>query len=315
MSVNKFLLSAILALTFSGQSQAVEVSGWSLGEAGMWRLAEDPDFYFDKGSPARLLRADRAILNRQARFMLRQGLVNVIVFKVGCVFKSKVPAFELGLQPLDISISDQFNGYSFVRFQIDDGQEYSLRGEYLPPARLVFAPLSKAQEKSISDLFLQLREGGKLNLAVLQGENNNPRVFSIPLTGFADLADPVSQDCVRLNAGAGIRTSYVPDYVTKEPAGYVKKGWSIKKPEPNDGLTPQDNNELDKKEQTTDAENEAETPAVQYFEPGGGAASIGPDGKPLENPSDKGDAEDPSDLGKASGPMSIGADGNPVASK
>lgn len=317
MSFKKNLLCTLLALGTISQSQAVEVSGWSMGEAGMWRLAEDPDYFFSKGSPARMLRADHTILNHQATFTLRQGLVNSIVFKVGCVFKSKIPLFELAVQPLDISIKDQFNGYSFVRFQVDDGQEYSLRGEYLPPARLVFAPLTKVQERSISDLFMQLQEGGLLHMAVLQGENDKPRVFSVPLTGFNALSQSVAQDCARLNQSAGIRTNYAPDYLTKEPAGYVKKGWSLKRPRPNDGLTPDDQNSLEKNSDAT-ASSTQETsqntePAVQYFEPGGGVASIGADGKPVTSNTSTTN-EDPDSLGEVkSGPMQIGADGSVVS--
>lgn len=277
----------------------------------MWRLADAPDYHFESGSPAKLIRADRAVLNRQARFKLRSGLVNSFTFRVSCVFQSKIPAFELDVEPLDIRISDQFNGYAFARFAVDDGQEYSLRGEYLPPARLIFAPLSKSQEKKISDLFIQLNEGGNLRMALLQGENADPRVYSVPLAGFAAMAGEVSSDCVRLNAATGKRNAYVPDYLTSEPSGYVKKGYSVKKKKPNDGLTPADQNSISAQEEQANKQEEQE-PEVHYFEPGGGTASIDKDGMPVtkdsQNPSDQDEGLIPANNGA---PMSIGSDGSP----
>ena len=300
-------LAWALALALSPLACAENVSGWSIASEGLWRLPEDPDYSFSKGSPAKMVRADRTILNRQARFTRRSGLVGTYTFKVGCVFQSKTPAFEISVQPLDIRITDQFNGYAFARFLVDKGQEYSLRGEYLPPARLVFAPLSRAQDRSISDIFLQLREGARLSVALLEGADNPPRVYEIPLAGFMDLSDEIVKDCARLNRSAGVRTSFVPDYVTKEPKGLAPKDWTLKPKAPNDGLSPQkDANPPGTTEQTLGPAQ----PEVQYFEPGGGPASIGPDGKPIT----QGAQQDPNaSLGTASGPMTIGPDGKPVA--
>lgn len=300
---------ALGTLLFALGVQAADVSGWSMGTSGIWRLNEDPDYQISKGSPARMLRADRTVLNHEARFTLRQGLVNSFSFRVGCVFRSQIPSFEIDVQPLDIRISDQFNGYTFARFMVDNDQEYSLRGEYLPPARLIFAPLSRSQEKSISDLFLQLREGGVLHVALLQGEKASPRVFSIPLSGFMQLSDVVSQDCVRLNKASGVRTTYAPDYTTREPAGYVKHGWTFKRTDPNDGLEPQDKNLLTLNDGQD--KSQSQIPEVQLFEPGGGVASIGADGKPITD--DSNDTHSDDDLGEAQGPMAIGADGNVIA--
>ena len=307
----KSLLSATGVLLSTSCSFAAEISGWSMGESGMWRLADAPDYHFESGSPSKLIRADRAVLNRQARFKLRSGLVNSFTFRVSCVFQSKIPAFELDVEPLDIRISDQFNGYAFARFAVDDGQEYSLRGEYLPPARLIFAPLSKSQEKKISDLFIQLNECGNLRMALLQGENADPRVYSVQLAGFAAMAGEVSSDCVRLNAATGKRNAYVPDYLTSEPSGYVKKGYSVKKKKPNDGLTPADQNSISAQEEQANKQEEQE-PEVHYFEPGGGTASIDKDGMPVtkdsQNPSDQDEGLIPANNGA---PMSIGSDGSP----
>ncbi len=300
-------IASALLIALCQCAGAENVSGWSLSTEGLWRLPEDPDYRFSKGSPAKMVRADRAIPNRQARFTRRSGLVGTYTFKVGCVFQSKTPAFELSVQPLDIRIADQFNGYAFVRFLVDKGQEYSLRGEYLPPARLVFAPLSRSQDRSISDIFLQLREGARLSMALLEGANNPPRIYEVPLAGFMDLSDEIVKDCARLNRGAGVRTGFVPDYVTKEPQGMAPKDWTLKPKAPNDGLTPQ---KSENPPGTTEQTPGPAQPEVQYFEPGGGPASIGPDGKPIT----QGAQQDPNaSLGTASGPMAIGPDGKPVA--
>ncbi|MGN0908003.1 MAG: hypothetical protein ACI4NA_00125, partial [Succinivibrio sp.] len=300
-------ISSALLIALCPCALAESVAGWSIASEGLWRLPEDADYSFSKGSPAKMVRADRAIPNRQASFTRRSGLVGTYTFKVGCVFQSKTPAFELSVQPLDIRISDQFNGYAFARFLVDKGQEYSLRGEYLPPARLVFAPLSRTQDRSISDIFLQLREGAKLSVALLEGSDNPPRVYEVPLAGFMDLSDQVAKDCERLNRGAGVRTSFVPDYVTSEPPGMAPKDWSLKPKAPNDGLTPV---KPDNPPGTTEQTPGPAQPDVQYFEPGGGPASIGPDGKPIT----QGAQQDPNaSLGTASGPMAIGPDGKPVS--
>lgn len=304
MSLRKSLAAIIMLGALSPLcSSAAEVSGWSVGSAGMWRLLEDPDYQVSKGSPAQMVRADRAVMNREARYVRRASLVNTFTFRIGCAFQSKTPVFELDVQPLDIRISDQFNGYAFARFLVDDSQEYSLRGEYIPPARLVFAPITRSQDKSISDIFLQLGEGGVLRIALLQGLNADPRIYELPLTGVMELSGQVLSDCTRLNAASGSRGAYLPDYLTSESAGYAMPKWSLKKPLPTDGLTPPP-----APAETPAAEEAA--PEVKYFEPGGAPASIGPDGKPIvQNGSD---GEDPEDLGKTQGAMKIGPDGMPV---
>jgi hypothetical protein len=303
------IASALLVALAPLGAGAETVSGWSVATEGLWRLPEAAGYSFSKGSPAKMVRADRAIPNRQARFTRRRGLVGTYTFKIGCVFQSKTPAFELSVQPLDIRITDQFNGYAFARFLVDGGQEYSLRGEYLPPARLVFAPLTRTQDKSISDIYLQLREGARLSVALLEGPNNPPRVYEVPLAGFMDLSDEVLKDCVRLNRGAGVRTQFLPDYVTREPAGLAPKNWTLKPKAPNDGLTPQ---KQETPPGTTEKTPGPEKPEVQYFEPGGGPASIGPDGRPITQ--DQGSQADPNaSLGTASGPMAIGPDGKPLS--
>ncbi|MCR5536768.1 MAG: hypothetical protein K6F05_05060 [Succinivibrio sp.] len=279
-------------------------SGWSLGQAYMWRLNEDPDYAFTKGTPAKIYEVDRRILNHQAKYTLRNSLTNVVSFKVGCVFQSKTPVFELQTQPLDISIQDQFDGFAFVRFIIDNTQEFSLRGEYTPPGRLVFLPLTQSQDKKLSNLLLQMREGGELKMAILQGKNSAPREFTIPLKGFIELSDKVISDCQNLNTKAGSyqgEVKLLPDYLTEEPKDKAPEKYTLKIiPKNEDGLTPPP---PEPKPEPKPAEEPK--PETVYFEPGGGAASIGPDGKPLMKPQDE-------SLGKAQGPMQIGPDGKPV---
>lgn len=310
MDLKKGLLILGALLGLCPAALAESNSGWSVSSVGIWRLKPDADYFFTSGTPAKILEIDRLILNRQAKYTRRQGLVNTYTFKVGCLYQSKTPVFELQTQPLDIRITDQFNGYAFARFLVDHGQEYALRGEFLPPARLVFAPLTQSQNKRLSDLFLQLREGADLYIAILEGPNSNPRVFNVPLEGFIALSDAVLSDCTKLNEQAGSsrgEVKFLPDYVTKEPEGYAPRHYTLKPKPGTDGLTVV---ELQQQpdDSAKDTGSEEQKPETKLFEPGGGVASIGEDGKPIR-------AEDQSaDLGTAAGPMSIGEDGVPVAS-
>lgn len=299
-----FVLSVCFLLEGTALAAGKLQSGWSLGEAYMWRLNPDPSFAFTQGTPAKIFEVDRKVLHHQAKYTLRNSLTNVVSFKVGCVFQSKTPVFELQTQPLDIAIKDQFDGFAFVRFIVDNTQEYSLRGEYTPPGRLVFLPLTQSQDKKLSNLLLQLREGGSLRLAILQGETSAPREFAIPLKGFIELSDQVISDCQNLNARVGGyqgEVKFLPDYLTEEPKHKAPEKYTLKIiPKNEDGLTPP---EPERPLPEPEAESQ---PEPLYFEPGGGAVSIGPDGKPLQKPQD-------SSLGKAQGPMQIGSDGKPVS--
>lgn len=306
MSIKKSLFVLVMLGMVYHQLYAAEVSGWSVGSSGMWRLQDDPDHRASKGSPAKFLRIDRAVPNREVRYVKRAGLVNTFVFRVGCAFQSKTPVFELDVQPLDIRIADQFNGYAFAHFLVDDSQEYSLRGEYIPPARLIFAPLTKSQEKFISDIFLQLGEGGMLKIAILQGVNADPRIFELPLTGFMELSGEVLKDCVKLNQISGSRSGYLPEYLTKEPSGYVVPKWSLKKPIATDGLS------LVKENTKESSDTTSVVPEIKYFEPGGAPASIGSDGKPLVQEQVQDVDSGSNDLGATQGAMRIGPDGMPM---
>lgn len=301
-------------------------SGWSVSSSYVWRLLNSHDNTFNSGSPAKILQIDRTVMHRQAVFTVKRSLTNKYSFKTGCMYQSATPAFELDVPALDISMNDMNRGYVFARFLVDKGQEYSLRGQIVPPSRIIFAPFTKSQQKKLSDLFLQIGEGGQLHIALLQGMKINPRVYSVPLEGFFDISDKILSDCTRLNKAVqnyNGTVSLLPDYLTREPADASPKNYSLKPKMPNDGLTPVKNDVLEKSDDPlsdlkTD-DNDEKTPEVQIFTPGGGVASIGDDGKPIgadavQNKDSQKNGESSEALGKAK-PMSIGEDGKPVVSE
>ena len=160
--------------------------------------------------------------------------------------------------------------------------------------------LAERQEKKLNDLFLQLSEGGELTMAILQGEYGVPRVYKIPLTGFFDISKIVLEDCKTLSKLVKDhrgKVTLLPDYTSIEPKDAAPKDYSLKpKKEGSDGL---DNSQDEPKDEApkpeppkaeppkteepkTDEEaSENEKPPVQLFTPGGAAASIGEDGKPI----------------------------------
>ena len=185
----------------------------------------------------------------------------------------------------------------------------------------MFAPLTKTQDTKLSDLFMQLSEGGVLQIALLQGPNQTPRFYQIPLEGFFDLSKTVMSDCNKLNSMAQNhrgKVKFLPDYLTREPDDAAPKDFSLKPKRPNDGLTPPPAPEPPKVEEVKEEapvienpkveepEEEEQTPEVQLFSPGGGVASIGEDGKPITE-----DTE--GSIGESKGEMKIGEDGAPVS--
>lgn len=314
MNGKNTLLAALLLSVglYSSQAYAVVNSGWNISSTYIWRLLKNSDYTFEKGSPAKILQLDKNILHRQAVFKVQRSITNKYTFKVGCMYQSATPAFELDVSSLDISMADSFKGYVFARFLVDKGQEYSLRAEIIPPSRLVFAPLTQSQSGKLSDLFMQLNEGGELQIALLQGDERSPRFYQIPLEGFFSLSKTVMSDCQKLNKLAMNhrgKVSFLPDYLTKEPDGLAPDKFSLKPKLPNDGLQiaepPKAEKEVPPKapEPEVKEDDEEEAPEVQLFTPGGGVASIGDDGKPI--------TQDDS-IGQSKGEMQIGEDGNPV---
>lgn len=309
--LKSFLFIPVL---YMSPSYAAMQSGWELSSSYIWRLTEDSDFVFTKGSPAKILQIDRNIRHRQAVLNVVNSLTKKYSFRVGCMYQSQTPAFGLDLTTLDIGIRDLERGYVFARIMVDSGQEYSLRGELIPPGRIVFAPLTASQEKKLSDLFLQISEGGHLNIAVLQGENTDPRVYRIPLEGFFDISKTVLDDCKDLSSLAKDhrgKVSLLPDYISKEPKGIAPKDYSLKPKKGSDGLTPAQEEPVEEVTAAPEPQPQPQPepePEIKPFQPGGGAASIGEDGKPIMATEAK--SED-SNLGTAKS-MQIGEDGKPV---
>ena len=203
-----------------------------------------------------------------------------------------------------------------ARFIVDNNQEYSLRGEIAGRARIIFAPITKPQERSLSDLFLQMREGGTLKIGLLQGERDRVRTYEIPLAGFMDYSDRILQSCQNYNQSYNGQQQYLPDYMSKEPSGYAPKQYSLKQPteEIIDPYAPQP--QAQPEPATQEETPKAPPREVLPFVPGGGPASIGPDGLPVgaQGSSVQGQAGAQVDasLGTASGPMQIGPDGMPI---
>lgn len=317
MKVKKTLLVSSLILGLcSAQAFALVQSGWSISSSYIWRLVDNADNTFNKGSDAKFLQIDRRIKHRQAVFKVVSSMTNKYDFKVGCMFQSPTPAYELDVSTLDISITDQSRGYVFARFLVDNGQEYSLRGQIMPPSRIIFAPFTQMQAKKISDLFLQLGEGGRLSIALLQGKNRKPRVYEIPLEGFFELSNTIIDDCVKLNRIAQNHrgpVKFLPDYLTKEPADATSKDYTLKPKKPTDGssddpvVSPQEQNQQILNQQ------EEQKPKIKIFEPGGGVASIGEDGKPITRATVDDNSSDEDNLGEAKA-MQIGDDGKPIGS-
>lgn len=309
MKCKKIFKSLLLTLPFVCVSAgAVMISGWSISSSYIWRIYEASSYSFTKGSAAKIIELDRTIENHQASISIHNSLTNKFTFKVACMYQSSTPAFELQVPTLDISVNDKIRGFSFARFLVDRGREYSLRAQVVPPNRLVFAPVTAPQKRALSDLFLQLSEGGKLTIGLLQGKSFKPRIYQIPLEGFLEYSKVVLNDCVRLNSIAQNHRGEVkllPDYITKEPVDAAEKGFSLKPKLSSDGLAKEQDETSLANTDVEPAKEEQKEPELKLFTPGGEEASIGEDGKPItEAPKDD-------SLGTAQ-EMTIDADGNAV---
>ncbi len=302
--LKSFLVLPVLYMT---SSYAAVQSGWEVSSSYIWRLMDDSDFVFTNGTPAKILQIDRTIRHRQAVMKVVNSLTNRYTFRVGCMYQSATPSMVLDLTTLDIGIRDLERGYVFSRVLVDNGQEYSLRGEVVPPAKVIFAPLTASQEKKLSDLFLQISEGGKLHFGILQGADYSPRVYTVPLEGFFDISKTVLEDCKTLSSLAKDhrgKVSLLPDYISKEPAGFAPKDYTLKPKKASDGLTQQSEPEV---AVTPQEAPPAAEPEIKPFTPGGGAASIGEDGKPIMAD----EKAEENNLGTAKS-MQIGDDGKPL---
>lgn len=335
------MLCAALAMVFAfymPEVLAAPYNEWKISTANTWTLKNSHYYDVGKDSPSRYMSLNETITHRELKFRVPRNIVDDYTFSVGCVLQSKVPSFILRTSSLDVPIQDSKNGYVFARFIVDRRQEMAMRGEIMSAGRLVFMPYTKAQEQKLSDLFLQLNEGGRLRIALLRGRDFEPLIYNIPLAGFKELSQTIVDDCQRLNQGVG-EVQYLPDYVTFEPRRQAPKGFKLKRGGEGGGATPTPGAEDDEDED--DEENgengdKQEEPVVHDFKPDGSVSSIGPDGMPITNGAANGAAQpaangangsggtngangangangtNGSGAAPAAGPMQIDAQGNPV---
>lgn len=313
----KTALFAAAAAWFCCGAWAAEPSGWTISARDNWDLRTDPSYVFTRGSPAKIAEVERLIPRHLVEYRGGDKVLDRFTFKLVCVPQSSTPSFELITRSLDIRLNDQFRGYVFARMLVDMGQEYSLRGDYRPPARLIFRPLTNSQQQALSSLFMQLREGGMLRIALLQGSNNTPRLYEIPLEGFFAYSEQLLNDCSSFNQHfMGKTADFLPDYVAKEPFGFAPNyRYTLKPQAPTDGLSPKDEEPEEEapaeREKLQEAKPQAPSPPkIEFFSPGGGRASIGPDGKPVQEPTTN--SSQSSVQPSSTGRLQIGSDGNPV---
>ncbi len=242
----------------------------------------------------------------QLSYRQRPNFISDLTLAFTCRLPSAVPSIELTVPSLSVALMDSVRGFTFARFLVDNGTEYTLRGDIYPPARLVFSPITQSQEQHLSAIFLAAREGGSLQIALLQGERAAPLQYKFALQGFAQLADILQRDCQQLSAAAALPTDYLPDYVTREPEEAAPEDFSLKPltaddPVPPPAASPSTPPPAD------------DPPPILPFSPGGAPASIGADGLPIGAQSDPAEGVSAQDapLGTASGPMAIGPDGMP----
>lgn len=315
--------------TLSSTSLAVALSGFiglvapqayaadpQVSTNNSWQFAEDPEYSYAKGTASQLISIKEAVLHHTLSIKINRSMIDNFTFKVGCMLQNPTPLLELKVNSLDIRLFDSFNDFVFARFIVDNGQEYSLRGDLAGRNRILFAPVTKNQERSLADLFLQMREGGTLKIGLLQGDSNNVRLYEIPLAGFMDYSDSLIQSCQNFNRAYRGERPYLPDYMAKEPDGYAPKDFSLKEDE--EVIDPYAPKPVVVEETVEVSKKETPKPEVLPFAPGGGPASIGPDGRPIGasggvDTAKQGSQVDRS-LGNAQGPMQIGPDGKPVMS-
>lgn len=283
---NYIFLSSILAI-FSN-AYAFEENGWDISNANAWRLVQDRSSQIGQESSSKLLTIEEAIVHRSASYTDNKNFVNSYTFSVGCSISSKTPIYRLRFSGLDISLNSLNNGYAFARFLVDEKQEISLRGKISGSSIINFYPFTESQEKAISNIFLQLREGSVLKIALLQGETMEPKVYEIPLNGFSALSENVIKDCNTLHSFAnasGKSFKYLDDYLSLEPKNAAPEGYTLMPKEEDDtkAHNPVITTKEEVKEEAQNIENKKieEKPKVHTFEPDGGIASIGPDGMPI----------------------------------
>lgn len=301
-------LGVVLSASFCSNLWAANLP---ISDQGRWILSEDQDYAYNKDSISHSLTPKEAVPRYSLSINVAQNVINSFTFKVGCMLESATPMFEMRVSGLDIRIFDSINDFVFARFMVDDNQEYSLRGEIMSSDRILFLPSTHGQDKNLSDLFLQMREGGVLKIGLLQGENDRVREYEVPLAGFMQYSDQILQSCQNYHQYSTDPVQFLPDYMTKEPDGYAPKNFSLKQMDaevidPNAPAPVPVEVEV----QTPKPEVQA-PPEILPFAPDGGPASIGPDGRPIGAGSHNVNGNQ--SFGQAQGPMQIGPDGRPVA--
>lgn len=286
--------------------------------AGSWRFTEDPNYNYAKYSSSHLLSLHEAIPHHSLSINIQDNLIDSYTFRVGCMLQTVTPMFELKVPGLDVRMFDTLNDIVYARFLVDDNQEFSLRGELLSRNRIVFAPITKSQERGINDIYTQMQHGEELKIGLLQGDRGQVRVYKIPLSGFGEFVKPLNDSCVSFHKNYTGTLKYLPDYMAKEPDGYAPKDYTLK-PKPKDDTDmaqPMVQPQAQPKEEVA-APIPAKKPEVMPFAPGGGPASIGPDGMPIgaDGSAIQASSGQPIEqpLGTVnSAPMQIGPDGAPV---
>lgn len=299
---------------------AASIGDLPVSAQGQWVYQEDPEYTYAKGSASKSWSVKEAVPHHELAITVQDNMINSYTFKVSCMLESATPMMELRVSSLDIRLYDSINDFVYARFMVDDNQEYSLRGDLVSSDKIVFLPLTQGQDKTLSDLFLQMREGGQLKIGLLQGNRAKVREYTVPLAGFIRYSDQILQSCQSYNQYFQGEHTFLPDYMAKEPDGYAPKDYSLKQ-EKNEVIDPFAPAPVPE-EPTPAPEVEVEQTAVHHppeiipFTPGGGPASIGPDGMPIgvngNNVGGSSGQNVEQSLGTAQGPMQIGPDGMPI---
>lgn len=288
--------------------------------AGSWRLTEDPNYNYAKYSSSHLLTLREAIPHHALSINIQDNLVDSYTFRVGCMLQTTTPVFELKVPGLAVRLFDTLNDIVYARFLVDDNQEFSLRGELIGRNRVIFAPITKSQERGISDIFTQMQSCNELKIGLLQGDQSEVRVFDIPLSGFNNYVQPLVNSCIGFHKNYQGELKYLPDYMAKEPDGYAPKDYSLKPKPKNETMVMQQTIVTQETKPASEVAEPipAQKPEVLPFTLGGGPVSIGPDGMPIGADGSSVQASSGQPIEKPLGtvntaPMQISPDGTPVS--
>lgn len=313
----------LLGIGLTAFSSASMASLDPTSKPGTWRFLEDTNYKYAKGSASKLLSMRELIPHHTISITLKENLVDSLTFSIACSSQTATPIFDLRVPSLSVRVMDALNSVAYVRFLVDDNTEISLRGEISGRNRLIFGPLTKAQDDGINLLYKEMQKGTTLKIGLLQGENLKVREYEIPLAGMSQFVDALDKSCKTYKSYYPNQYEFLPDYMGAEPSDAAPKDYSLKKKEKDElvnsaQLFPQ---EVEQPQpEVVEAEppvQEVTPPEVIPFTPGGGPVSIGPDGLPI--------GADGSSLGASSGqpveqplgtvnsqPVLIGEDGLPI---